>query len=99
MVKLYEWFDDVKFIYLIFENCEGGELYDAIIKYSGLDERMAAPIFYQIILALNYIHKQRICHRDIKSDNCIFLLNSPNSPIKLIDYGLAIEYADPSIFL
>jgi len=81
---------------MVFEYCEGGDLFEMIYKFGRLNETLAAQIFYQIILALNYMHNERVCHRDIKTDNCMFLIDGPNSVIKLIDFGLAIEYSDPS---
>ncbi len=87
----------MKKLYLVFEYCAGGELYNTLFKFGGMDEKQAAGVFYQILLALNYMHKQKICHRDLKADNCLFLLSGPDSPVKLIDFGLAVEYADPSI--
>jgi calcium-dependent protein kinase len=30
IVKYYETYDDVKYIYLVMENCPGGELFDKI---------------------------------------------------------------------
>lgn len=97
MVKLYEWFDDVKTLYLVFEYCEGRELYENLMKNGPIDEKRAASLFYQILLALNYIHRRNICHRDIKADNCLFLTNAADSSLKIIDFGLAVEYASPSI--
>jgi len=88
----------MKKLYLVFEYCGGGELFNTLYKFGGMGEKQAAAIFYQILLALNYMHKQKICHRDLKADNCLFLLSGPDSPIKLIDFGLAVEYADPSKF-
>eukprot|EP00826_Nyctotherus_ovalis_P059459 TRINITY_DN826_c0_g1_i14.p1 TRINITY_DN826_c0_g1~~TRINITY_DN826_c0_g1_i14.p1 ORF type:complete len:344 (-),score=87.74 TRINITY_DN826_c0_g1_i14:268-1257(-) len=87
----------MKKLYLVFEYCEGGELYETLAKRGKMDEKQAARVFYQILLALNYAHKQGICHRDIKADNCLFLLNASNSPLKVIDFGLAVEYVDPKL--
>ena len=87
----------MKKLYLVFEYCGGGELYNALYKFGGMDEKQAAGVFYQVLLALNYMHKQKICHRDLKADNCLFLLSGPDSPVKIIDFGLAVEYADPSM--
>lgn len=87
----------MKKLYLVFEYCAGGEVYDVVMKEGNMNEKQAAAIFYQLFLALNYLHGKKVCHRDIKADNCLFLLTDSNSPIKLIDFGLAIEYADPSI--
>lgn len=82
---------------MVFEYCEGGELYETLAKRGKMDEKQAAVVFYQILLALNYAHRQGICHRDVKADNCLFLLDTSNSPLKVIDFGLAVEYVDPSI--
>jgi len=86
----------MKKLYLVFEYCAGGEVYDAVIRQGNMSEKQAAAIFYQLFLALNYLRGKKICHRDVKADNCLFLLEDPSSPIKLIDFGLAIEYADTS---
>lgn len=94
---MYEWFDDLKHLYLVFEYCSGGEIYQEIIRNGPMDERRAANFLYQILLALNYLHKQGICHRDIKPDNCLVLVEGSNPSVKVIDFGLSIEFVDPSI--
>lgn len=88
----------MKTLYLVFEFCSGGELHDVLLKSSRMNERDAAAAFFQILLGINYMHKNNICHRDIKPENCLYLFSSPNSPIKIIDFGLAVEYASPSNF-
>jgi calcium-dependent protein kinase len=94
---LFEWFDDVKMVYLVFEYCEGKDLHQTLMSNGPMDEKAAAVAFYQILLALNYIHRKNICHRDIKADNCLFLMDKEGSPLKVIDFGLTVEYFNPSI--
>jgi len=45
VLKLYEYFEDKKNVYLITELCRGGELFDRIIKEEFFAEKQAAKIF------------------------------------------------------
>jgi len=38
IIKLYEYFEDAKNVYLICEMCSGGELFDKIIEKEYFDE-------------------------------------------------------------
>lgn len=38
IIKLYETFEDNKFVYLVMETCEGGELFDRIIDKGSFSE-------------------------------------------------------------
>ena len=56
---------------------------------NNLKENEAANIFKQIMLGINYCHKQGIAHRDLKLENILFLSKNKNSTIKIIDFGLS----------
>ena len=45
ILKLYEYFEDTKNVYLITELCSGGELFDKIIEKEHFEERYAANVF------------------------------------------------------
>ena len=92
VIKLFEYFEDEKRVYLITELCTGGELFDTICAKEFLQEDESALIFKQILLAINYCHKMKIVHRDLKPEN--FLLQDMDTTdgvplIKTIDFGLA----------
>ena len=94
IIKLYEIFEDSRYIDLVMEQCLGGSLLDRLIKKmeeedETYSEAEAAIIFKQIITAISYCHNQGICHRDLKMENVLFLTNQKNSPIKIIDFGLS----------
>ncbi len=93
IIKLYEIYEDDRKIYLIMEECCGGELFDRILSRieSGnmYSEKQAAIIFKQLMSAVAYCHSQGICHRDLKPENILFLTKDENSPIKVIDFGLS----------
>lgn len=42
MLKLYEYFEDEKKVYLVTELCRGGELFDKIIEEDYFSEKVAA---------------------------------------------------------
>lgn len=93
IIRLFEIYEDAKYIYLIMEMCTGGELFDRIINHINKNqmftEREAASIFKQLMSAICYCHSQNICHRDLKPENLLYLNKNEDSPIKVIDFGLS----------
>lgn len=50
---------------------------------------MAARLFKQILMALNYCHSSNIVHRDLKPENFLFVSKDDASDLKIIDFGLS----------
>ena len=71
IIKLYEVIETPQKIYLIMEYCEGGELFDYIVKKQHLTERQSCIFFHEIIDALEYLHSLNIVHRDLKPENLL----------------------------
>ena len=95
IIKLYEIFESHRSLYLIMEECRGGEVFDRIIEhiqakqmYTELD---AANMFQQIMSAIEYCHNNGIVHRDLKPENLLYLNSGgeKDNPIKVIDFGLS----------
>ncbi|XP_044728383.1 ovarian-specific serine/threonine-protein kinase Lok [Chrysoperla carnea] len=77
-------------VYIILELMEGGELFDRIVSFNlGIPEPDAKIIFYQIILAVYYLHQQGITHRDLKPENILLSENRPDTIVKVSDFGLS----------
>ena len=56
--------------YLILEYAKKGSLFNYIyLTNLGLNEEYSRIIFYKILMGLQTIHKENICHRDIKLEN------------------------------
>lgn len=81
------YIDRDQFLCIVMVNCEGGDMYSKIksVKGKKFTEAQILEWFAQILLALLYLHDQRILHRDLKTQN-IFL---KNSKIRLGDFGIA----------
>lgn len=98
IIKLYEVYEDKRYVYLVMEECTGGELFDKIIDRLQNDniftEREAAKIFKQLISAIAYCHKEGICHRDLKPENLLLSNKNDESPVKVIDFGLSNIFKD-----
>lgn len=52
IVRYYETYDEAKFIYLVMELCNGGELFHKIEKEDHINEASAADIMYKLLMAL-----------------------------------------------
>lgn len=44
VIRMYEIYEDYKYIYLVFEYCSGGELFDDLMKVGRYDEKTAAGL-------------------------------------------------------
>ena len=98
IIKLYEVFEDKRYVYLVMEECTGGELFDKIIERLQNDsiftEKEAAKIFKQMMMSIAYCHKEGICHRDLKPENLLLLNKKDDTNIKVIDFGLSNIFID-----
>ena len=93
IIKLYDIYEDTDYIYLIMEECNGGEFFDCLAKRAKekkmYTEKECAKIFKQILEAVNYLHAHGVCHRDLKPENILFSNVADDSSLKLIDFGLS----------
>uniref|UniRef100_A0A1I8HYN8 non-specific serine/threonine protein kinase n=1 Tax=Macrostomum lignano TaxID=282301 RepID=A0A1I8HYN8_9PLAT len=86
VVQLLEVLETENSYYLIVELCRGGDMMDHIVKKTRLSEAETKRYIRQVVLAIDYMHKLGILHRDLKIEN---LLLTDNQMVKIIDFGLS----------
>lgn len=89
IMKLYEFFGDKKYYYLVMEVYKGGELFDEIINRQKFSEADAATMMKQVLSGVTYLHKHHIVHRDLKPENLLFESTAKDALIKIVDFGLS----------
>jgi serine/threonine protein kinase len=72
IIKLFDVFEDEKYICLVIELMEGGELFDLINEQKRFSEDQAREIVKNLIDSIQYCHQLGIVHRDIKPENLLF---------------------------
>ena len=89
IIKLYDVFENEKYIYIIMEYCPGGDLFSYIEKRDfKIKEERAAEIIHKLCTAVYFLHQYGIVHRDLKPENILMMDQTDNADIRLVDFGL-----------
>ena len=97
IMKVYEYFNTPKCLYIVSELCTGGELYDKITSNKCFNEELSAYVMKQLLSAVDFCHQNGIIHRDLKPEN--ILIESEEEArkefftIKVIDFGTSDKFA------
>lgn len=86
IIKIYEYFHDTFYIYIISELCTGGELFSKLKSLGNFDEKSTKVIMKQVLSAVFYCHSKNIIHRDLKPQN-ILIEDLDELWVKIIDFG------------
>ncbi|KAI8872282.1 Pkinase-domain-containing protein, partial [Ramicandelaber brevisporus] len=105
ITRAYKAYEEPAFLYIVMEYIEDGELFNELVDYGAFTEDETRILFFQLFLAVKYLHDRRIAHRDLKPENVLLgkgsssgskiqtLSGFPNSirPLhcKLSDFGLS----------
>ena len=92
--------------YIVMEFIDGVTLSD-VFKTAGPPEMpLALEVTHQTLLALGYLHRRNIVHRDIAPDNIMLTRDEEGNPrVKVIDLGIAkaldktVELTSTGVFL
>ena len=92
IVRVYDIFYEKKYIHIVMDYCEGGELFDRIVHEQTLTEAEAGLYMKQLLSAIHHCHTHNIMHRDLKPENIMFLSKHEKS-LKIIDFGVGTSFS------
>lgn len=93
IIKMLAHFSDTLTVFVVLEECLGGELWDAV-KTVGSPDHMARHYVGQLLNAIEYLRHANVVHRDLKAENCML---TDTGVLKLIDFGTAKDLENPQI--
>ena len=73
-------------LHIFSEWVAGGSIHTIIQRFGRLAEPVAARYTAQILEGLQYLHKKKVIHRDIKGDNILIMADGS---VKIADFGVA----------
>ncbi|XP_032451273.1 serine/threonine-protein kinase Chk2 isoform X2 [Lynx canadensis] len=86
IIKIKDFFEAEDY-YIVLELMEGGELFDRVVGNKRLKEATCKLYFYQMLLAVQYLHENGIIHRDLKPENVLLSSQKEDCLIKITDFG------------
>lgn len=86
IIQLYEYFTYQQKIYMVYEYCQGGDLFEYISKLTYLQESQCKEIIQQVLSALKYCHTKHVIHYDLCPEHLV-ILGGASTWVKIIDFG------------
>ncbi|GLV39820.1 uncharacterized protein CBL_08114 [Carabus blaptoides fortunei] len=86
IIRFFQAIESTHRVYIIMEYADNGSLLDIIRRDTYIDEHRAKKWFKQLIEGVDYCHRNKVVHRDIKCEN---MLMDINYNLKLSDFGFA----------
>jgi len=91
IIKVFEYFNTQRRLFIISELCTGGELFDKITKEEKFSEKVTANIMKQVLSAISFCHLNKVIHRDLKPENILIVSEKESLEdlfeVKIIDFG------------
>ena len=90
IIQIHDVFEENGTAYYVMDFIEGESLEDIVKRYGALNEQTAVSYITAIADALEYIHRNRMSHYDVKPAN-IMVSKHDGQPV-LIDFGLSKQF-------
>ncbi|GAX77412.1 hypothetical protein CEUSTIGMA_g4858.t1 [Chlamydomonas eustigma] len=91
-------YEDKSNVCLAMDVCNGGELFDAIVKKGCYSEKDAAALIRVIVGVVQHCHNMGVIHRDLKPENFLLSDKTPNSRLQATDFGLSSFFQEDQVF-
>eukprot|EP00040_Diaphanoeca_grandis_P011624 m.59666 g.59666 ORF g.59666 m.59666 type:complete len:393 (-) comp22734_c2_seq1:23-1201(-) len=93
IVRLFDYFQDSRMLYLVLEYVNGGEMFTHIQKqkFRCFNAKVTKFFAAETVLAFEYLHNLDIIFRDLKPEN---MLIDSRGHIRLTDFGFAKRVPD-----
>ncbi|XP_055703156.1 serine/threonine-protein kinase 10 isoform X1 [Phlebotomus papatasi] len=89
IVELYEAFSIDDKLWMLIEYCDGGALDSIMVELEKpLTEPQIAYVCKHMTVGLNFLHKNKIIHRDLKAGNVLLTMDGG---VKLADFGVSAK--------
>jgi len=97
VIRIEDVYETAEVLYIVLELVEGGELFDRVVSVTRFEEPTAKLLFYQMLVAVKYLHEQGITHRDLKPENVLLCSEKNETVIKITDFGLSKVVGEQSL--
>lgn len=97
VIRIEDVYETADVLYIVLELVEGGELFDRVVSVTRFEEPTAKLLFYQMLVAVKYLHEQGITHRDLKPENVLLFSEKNETVIKITDFGLSKVVGEQSL--
>ena len=91
IIRLFDIFENIDYIYIIMEYCPGGDLFTYLEKRKfRVPEEIAVNIMNKMCNAVFYFQSYfGVIHRDLKPENILMTSDGDDSDIRILDFGLS----------
>ncbi|XP_056130299.1 serine/threonine-protein kinase Chk2 isoform X2 [Lampris incognitus] len=86
LIKTQDFYQTDDSYFIVLELMEGGELFNRM-KCKQLHENLVKLYFYQMLRAVEYLHRNGIIHRDLKPENILLSSQDDICLIKVTDFN------------
>ena len=91
IIRLYDIFENIDYIYIIMEYCPGGDLFSYLENRNfKVSEERAAILMKKMCDAVFYFQSFfGVIHRDLKPENVLMTSDKDDGDIRILDFGLS----------